>query len=143
MRVKTLLAVLCFSAVILLGAQFLTSMGDRVIAFNATVSITPKTFNVNMQGQWITVRIKLPEDYNINDIDVSTIRLEGLFQVEWSNFEGKALMVKFDASNVADYLLAKLYHMGLSQSSVDLTVEGKLNDGTLFSGSDTITIMNP
>lgn len=143
MRVKTLLGVLCFLAVILVGTQFLTSMGGRVVAFNATVDITPKTLNVNMQGQWITARIHLPEGYNVSDIDLSTIRLEGLFQVEWSNIEGRALMVKFDAFAVTEYLSLKLIHMGVNRASTDLTVEGKLNDGTPFSGSDTITAIDP
>lgn len=142
MRVRLLLIGLCISALMLLGTQFLTSMGGRVIAFNATVDITPKTLNVDMQGRWITARIELPEGYNISDIDLPTIRLEGLFEAEWSSIEGKVLIVKFDASSVTDYLLAELYHMSLDRASVELTVTGQLKDGTLLSGSDTIAVMN-
>jgi hypothetical protein len=118
-------------------------MGSRALALNAIVDITPKTFNVNMQGMWVAARIEMPEDIDAEDIDVSTIRLEGLFKAEWSNIEGKKLMVKFDAFTVSEYLSVKLLHMGLSRASTELVVDGKLNDGTQFSGSDTITIMNP
>lgn len=96
-----------------------------------------------MNGRWITVFITLPDGHNASEIDVSTILLEHLFQVQWSQIEGQVLMVKFDASSVTDYLLVKLYHLGVGRAQVDLMVEGKLNDGTSFAGEDTITVMDP
>jgi len=139
---KSLLILMCFSAVGLVGFQALNPSASAY-TLEVTVDITPSTLNVNMEGKWITARLGLPKDYNVRDIDTSTILLEGLFRAEWSNVEGKALMVKFDAHAITDYLWGKLYHMGLERTSIELKVTGQLKDGTYFEGSDTITIMNP
>ena len=126
----------------LFGFQFL-SQSSKAVTLAATVDIKPETLNLNMNGRWITVHIGLPEGYNVTDIDQSTIRLEGFISPEWSNFEDGRLMVKFDASSVIDYLWDQLYHMGGRRGSIELRVAGQLMDGTQFSGSDKITIMNP
>lgn len=142
MRARSLLMTVCFSALILFGLQVL-SPPAIASTLTATIDIKPETLNVNMKGRWITAHIKLPEDYNISDIDMSTILLEGLFGAEWSNIEGEKLMVKFDASSIIDYLWGKLYHMGLNRAEITLTVEGQLKSGIPFTGSDTITAINP
>jgi len=142
MRASSLFTALLFSALILFGFQILSPPGTA-FSLKATVDIKPDTLNVNIKGKWITAYIGLPEGYNVSDIDLSTILLEGLFKAEWSNVEGKVLMVKFDASSVTDYLLGQLYHMRLERTSIDVEVTGQLKDGIRFSGFDTITIMNP
>jgi len=142
MRASSLFTALLFSALILFGFQLL-SPPSRAFTLTATVDIKPDALNVNMKGRWITAYIGLPEGYNVSNIDPSTIRLEGLFSPERSNIEGEALMVKFDAPSVTNYVLGQLYHMGLKRTSIELRVTGQLKDGTHFSGSDTITAMNP
>ena len=141
MRVKLLSTAIVLFA--LIGVGFQLSPSSQAFALTATVDIKPETLNVNMNGRWITARIELPEGYSVRDIDTSTILLEGLFGAEWSNIEGRVLMVKFGALGITDYLWAKLYHMGLERTSIDLNVTFQLNDGTWFEGSDTITVMNP
>lgn len=142
MRSSSLLVMLCLSTLTLVGL-LLSGPFSQAYALVATVDINPDTLNVYMNGRWITVYITLPDGYNASEIDVSTILLEHLFQVQWSQIEGQVLMVKFDASSVTDYLLVKLYHLGVGRTQVDLMVEGKLNDGTSFAGSDMITVMDP
>lgn len=142
MRSSSLLVMLCLSALTLVGL-LISGPFSQAYALAATVDINPDTLNVNMNGRWITVFITLPDGHNASEIDVSTILLEHLFQVQWSQIEGQVLMVKFDASSVTDYLLVKLYHLGVGRAQVDLMVEGKLNDGTSFAGEDTITVMDP
>ena len=142
MRALSLFAMLCLSASVLLGLQ-LFAPSSQALTLEAFVKIEPTTLNLNMKGKWITARLGLPKDYNVGDIDTSTVLLEGLFKPEWSNIEGKALMFKFDAHGVTDYLWGKLYHMVLERTSIELKVTGQLKDGTYFEGSDTITIMNP
>lgn len=142
MRVRSLLMVVFLSALVLFSFQLL-SQSSKALTLAATVDIKPDTLNLNMKGKWITVYIELPEDYNLTDIDESTIMLEGLFSPEWSNIEGDTLMVKFDASSVIDYLWDRLYHMGGNRGCIELRIAGQLMDGTQLSGSDKITIMNP
>jgi len=141
-RVKLATVILGSSVLALIVLQITSPLGKGFV-INATVDIKPDTLNLNMRGKWITVYIGLPEDYNLTDIDKSTILLEGLFKAEWSRIEDGTLMVKFDASSVIDYLWDQLYHMGGKRGPIELRVAGQLVDGTEFSGSDTITIMNP
>lgn len=142
MKTKSLLAVMCFSALILFGFQAL-SPSTTAFTLNAIVHIKPDTINLNREGRWITVYIALPESYNVSDIDTSTILLEDIFSPEWSNIEYGMLMVKFDSSAVINYLWNKLYHMGGNRVFIELTVTGKLVDDTPFTGSDTVKIMDP
>ena len=142
MKIRSLIPVLCFSALILFGFQVL-SPSTTAFTLNATVDIKPETINLNREGRWITVHIALPEGYNVSDIDTSTILLEDMFSPEWTNIESGMLMAKFDSSALINYLWSKLYHMGGNRVFIELTVTGKLVDGTLFAGSDTVTIMDP
>jgi len=142
MRVKLFRVVLGLSVLALVVLQITSPLGKGFV-ISAAVDIKPETLNLNMQGKWITAFVGLPEGYNITDIDPSTILLEGLFSPAWSNVEGNRLMVKFDAPSVIDYLWTLLYHMGGNRIRVELTIRGKLINGMDFSGSDTITMMNP
>jgi len=142
MRAGSLLVVVLLSSSLLVGFQLL-SPSTKAFTLVATVDIKPETLNLNMKGKWITAYISLPEGYNITDIDPATILLEGLFGPEWSNIEDGRLMVKFDASNVIDYLWDRLYHMVGKRGSIELRVAGQLVNTTQFSGTDTITIIKP
>ena len=140
MKSKSLLIALVFSALILAGFYALSS--GKAFTLIATVDINPDTINLNRQGRWITAYISLPEGYNVTDINRASILLEGQFSPEWSNIEGDTLMVKFDASLITPYLWDRLNHMG-NRVSIELTLTGELVNGALFTGSDTVTIMDP
>lgn len=142
MRRSSILVMLCFSAILLLAFSVLNPTG-RAVSLEATVDIKPDTLNVNMRGQWITAYIILPEGYNATDIDQSTILLDDLYKAEWTKtVDAHTAMAKFNASEVTDYLLWKLYHMGLERTTIELTVSGQLEHGSQFVGADTITIVN-
>jgi hypothetical protein len=149
MKTKSLLTVLCFSALILFGFQVL-SPPSTAFALEATVDIEPNTINLNRGGKWITVHIAVPS-YNVSDIDRTNINmtddpLNPTWNVpsEWSNIEGNVLMVKFDSSEVISHLWSLLDgHMGRHpRTSIELTIVGFVK-GTPFAGSDTVTIMDP
>ena len=48
----------------------------------AKVCIYPHTLNLKSRGRWITCFITLPSDYDVEDIDVSTIMLNGSIPAE-------------------------------------------------------------
>jgi len=110
----------------------------------ATVDIHPKTLNLNSSGILITVYIEPPEGYDVEDINVPTVRL-GAVQAAWGNVEGNKLMVKFDRQLVIDDIWAQLYHMEIPLTKegveVELTIKGELTDGTPFRGSDKIRVI--
>ena len=112
----------------------------------ATIDIDPNTLNLKSKGKWISCHIKLPEGYNVSDVDRATIRLNGSIPVDpfWVDKPLKSvigdcgdgiphLMVKFNRTAVREFILCK----GIMYGNVTLTITGEV-DGALFEGSDTI-----
>jgi len=110
---------------------------------NAAINIDPDTLNLKSKGKWITCRIELPEGYDVHDIDVSTIMLNGVVpaqprpvEITDTNGDGVAeLMVKFSRSAVQALLTP--------DEETELIVSGELADGTIFEGTDTIRVIDP
>jgi len=141
-RLGSSLVVLSLLVIMLVGLRFLSPFG-MASTLTAEVDIKPETLNVERQGRWIAVFIRLPEGFNVTDIVPSSILLENLFQAEWSDIQGDVLMVKFDASSVTDYLQVQLFHMGVPRTTTKLLVTGQLTTGAVFVGSDEIDVIFP
>ena len=132
---------LCLSLIIVV----LISTTPSAAITTEKVEIHPETLNLESKGRWITVLTSLPEEYELSDINVTTVRL-GIIPAAWGKVEGNKLMVKFDRQMVIDYIWAyKLYHMQIPLPQegveVDLTLSGELYDGTPFEGSGTIRVI--
>jgi len=141
---------LCLSlvaGVLVLRAPF------AAFGIGATVDIYPETLNLKSNGTWVTAYIELPEGYNVSDINVTTVFLDGtipadskLWKIGDYDEDGVSdIMVKFDRQTVIDYIWAfKLYHMGIPLPKegveVELTITGSLNTETI-EGSDTIRVI--
>ena len=110
----------------------------------ATVDIHPGTLNLGSRGRWITCYIELSEGYDVGEIDVSSILLNGTVSaeeapVEVGDYDGDGiadLMVKFDREDVVDDLE---WDWGLTYSDA-LVVTLNLTDGTALEGSDTVKV---
>lgn len=113
-----------------------------VMAIEATIDIDPDTLNLTSKGRWITAYIELPAGYNVADIDVSTLLLNGSVQAESKpasigdedNDGIVDLMAKFDRAAVEDLL-----EVG---ENVEITVSGSLINGTQIVGIDIIRVIN-
>lgn len=107
-----------------------------------TIDFDPDTLNLKSKGEWITVYVELPvgHGYAVGDIDVESILLEGLLEVQHSDVQGDVLMVKFDRQDVIAYIELVL-EIELP-ADVTLMVTGELTDGTPFEGSDTIRVID-
>ena len=107
----------------------------------AEVDINPDVLNLTSKGNWVTSYIELPEGYAAENIDVSTVTLEGIISAESSptqvgdhDDDGTPdLMVKFDRQTLIGYL-------GGAMGEVTLTLTGDV-DGNSFEGSNTIIII--
>lgn len=103
----------------------------------ATVDFDPDTLNQKSKGKWVTVYIGLPEGYDVNDIDIESVRLDGLSRADSSPTEisdDGILMVKFDREAVIDLLEPG--------ENVLITISGNLDGGLLFEGTDTIRVIH-
>jgi parallel beta-helix repeat protein len=119
-----------------------------------TVDFDPDTLNLKSKGSVVTVYIELPEGYDVSQIDVSSIMLNGTVPAlakptEIGDSDGDGipdLMVKFDRAEVISYILANVNITKLFEErymTITLTITGCLNDGTPFQGSTTIKIIMP
>ncbi len=116
----------------------------------ADLDIVPKTLNLRSKGKWITAHIELSEDYNISDIDRTTIVLNDTVPVDpfWMDKPLKSvigdhdddgvadLMVKFDRQAVIEYLKTKV----ITDAEVTLAITGETN-GASFEVTDTIKVI--
>ena len=109
-------------------------------AIPATIDIDPDTLNLKSNGQWITAYIELPEDCDVSDIDISTVKLNDeipaeLHPTEIGDYDTDGitdLMVKFNRPDLVAIL-------GVGEAT--LTITGKVND-VPFEGSDTIRVID-
>ena len=105
------------------------------------IDFDPDTLNLKSKGRWITTYLELPEDYDVINIDVSTMMLNNQVQAEdkqteigdYDNDGIADLMVKFDRSNVEEIL-----NVG---NEVEITITGNLTDGSSFEGIDIIKVI--
>jgi parallel beta-helix repeat protein len=100
----------------------------------AEAKIIPKTINLASKGNWITSYIWLPEEYDVTDIEPNSILLEdeikpGEFSVE----QQQVATARFSREEV---------HAILTVGKVELTITGKLTDGTYFEAKDTIKVID-
>jgi outer membrane protein assembly factor BamB len=113
-----------------------------------TIDIEPDVLNLKSKGRWITAFIEFPEGYNVSDINISSILLNGTIPVDmnapiavgdYDNDGIPDLMVKFNRTAICQLILSK----GIKLGNITLTVSGKLIDGVEFEGCDTIRVRMP
>lgn len=99
----------------------------------AGIEIKPNTLNLVSEGRWISCYISLPEGYDVGDIDAYSIFLEGGIKAESLQTNGQVAMARFERSEVEGIL---------EVGEVEVTVTGALADGTMFSGTDVIRVID-
>jgi hypothetical protein len=110
----------------------------------AALDLNPNHLNTASNGKWVTVYIELPEGYDVADVMVGTLLLNGAVSADGAK---KALVGDYDEDGIPDLkvkfsrgaLLATL-EVG-SETAVSIT--GELRDGTLIVGSDGVSVHSP
>ena len=117
-----------------------TSTNFTIKPLPAIVEISPKTLNINSNGNWITCFIEVPS-YSPELIDVSTLILNGTIHAEIhpiyigdnNGNTASDLMVKFNRSEVQS-----IVHTG----EFTLYLEGKVDDAAFLGEAQIIVIDN-
>lgn len=145
MRKHILLIALVILLSLAIGMQFVTSQVQANM-ISADVDIDPNALQLKETGygRWITAYVDLPDDYDVNNINISSVTLEvlgGHVSVSMYDVQGDMLMVKFDRAIVISFLWSMVGHMSPHvKQDATLTVVGNLNNGDSFEGSDTIEV---
>ena len=102
---------------------------------SADVEIKPETLNLKSKGLWLTCHLCLPEGYDVSDIDISSILMNGQIEATKAAIdeEEQVLIAKFLHSEIAAII---------NPGEVTLTVTGRLVDSTEFEGEDTIRVID-
>ena len=113
------------------------------IGLSAQVRVDPTTINLRSRGNWISAKIELPAGYSPLNINRASLLANGVVPAvarPWSasgdsDRDGlKELMVKFNRNAVQALM---------TPGNFPLTITGSLNDGTPFSGTATVRVINP
>lgn len=109
----------------------LTDLGDTSPPVPVVIDVAGDTITPNTRS--ITCNIWPPDGYNVADIVVGSIRLQGTISpASTSVRKGKMLVAKFPTTE-----------LGLQAGDVlELKVTGQLGDGASFEGSDSITVVH-
>jgi hypothetical protein len=130
----------------LLSVQFLAWQSVEA-PIPVSVDIEPDVLNLEMHGPWITVYVESPDGYVVNDVNISSVKLEGVLLPVFWDLQDDKLMMKFGADDVISLIWLEIYHMGQPMPQDNVTVElmvaGEFNDGAAFEGSDEIQVIAP
>lgn len=116
------------------------TLGDQTIMYmfkegccevDASIRIEPETMNLESKGV-ITALIKLPDGYDINDINPSTIQCFSAIATKTNTTGNGTMIAKFDREDLVDVPLG---------DEVVFTVVGCLYDGAHFEGMDIIRVI--
>jgi len=99
----------------------------------ARINFEPNVLRSESKRSSVSVFIGLPNGYDVSQIDVSTILLNGLVSPASTDRKGQRLVLRFDRASVYSIL-----EVG---DHVLIEVTGKLSDGTPFRGRDYIKVM--
>jgi probable HAF family extracellular repeat protein len=101
----------------------------------ANVDFVPKVLNLQSKGKWITSYIWLPKEYDVADIEPNSIFLEDEikpdeFSVDEQQQVATAVFNREEVQTI------------LEVGDIDLTITGRLTDGTLFQAADKIKVVD-
>ena len=112
------------------SALFLSFFAGPLLAID--IDVAPSTLNLAYQGEVVTVHTDIPYSAVVG----ASVTMNGIEIAWWKSDDRGFFVAKFNASEVT----AKL---GSSAgTTVTLMLTGTKTDGTTFSGTDTIRVIN-
>ena len=101
----------------------------------AIIKVTPRTLNLDSKGKYVQCTISFEGNYSPTDIDTDELLLNGTIGPVHSEVdaENQYLLVKFERKQLQEMI-------DRDATSADVSVYGKLKNGTEFEGVDQLKI---
>lgn len=123
---------------------------DLKAAIEAEIVVDPQTLELKSQGKYVTAYIQLPEGYDVEDIDASTVAIVAIdgvaLSVPIAVEEDPAGAVDEDEDGIIDYYMVKFSRPALiallDKGDRIVTVAGSLEEGERFSGDASIRVID-
>lgn len=124
------------------GVELPVLQDSETLTFDLTsVTCSPDTLNINAKGTWVTCVLDLYDGYALEDVDVSSIYLDGTIPADKAVIEDDTMTLKFSRQAlIADITADDTVVFPMVST---LTVSGALVDGTTFLATDTIRVIDP
>ena len=118
-----------FAFILVLGLSAGTASAQTI-----DVAISPQTVNLQFQGEWVTVHADIP----FTLVEPDSVALDGIPADLEKDDDLGYLVAKFKmAGEIGEYL-----ESFLDAGAATLTLTGVTIDGDLFSGSDTVRVID-
>jgi hypothetical protein len=114
-----------------------TEIMSAAIPKEVTMVVVPRVINLKSKVPFINVKLFMDGSVNAIDVNLATLRLLGAVPASKANVSEimNAIALRFGRPEVQALLT--------TGNNVEITLTGKLNDGTVFMASDTIKVISP
>lgn len=119
------------------------------LAVNVDVCYRPRTLNLKSRGRWITAIVKLPKEYEAENVNISSITLNGTVPADSKHYatfdceELHLLILKFNRTAVIELIKSSLEDIDYKKrAEVWLTITGNFSDGLPFQGTNRIRVIH-
>ena len=117
----------------------------ELVTLDIAIDIRPgndqNPLNLKSNGV-LPVAILGSDDFDVNDIDLSTLSLDGATPKQKGNSENVGSFEDVNADGLTDLLLHfDLGELNVAGSATELTLAGLLSDGTALTGTDSVRIV--
>jgi hypothetical protein len=117
---------------------------------NVNVCYCPKTLNLKSKGRWITALIRLPKEYRAEDVNISSIMLNGTVPADLKHYKVydcgdlHLLVIKFNRKAVIELIRSSLKNADCKKKflEVSLTITGEFLNGIPFQGTNKIRVIH-
>jgi len=105
------------------------------------LAVSPRTLNLRSNGQWVSAHLEVPAGYDVNEINQATVTLQNSISADITKTE----ILDYNNNGIADIMMkfdrAALQNMIGGGDTAEIVINGEFNDGTPFTGRDSIKIV--
>lgn len=116
----------------------LVDSAPQIVFLDVVVDCKPERLQLESNGKWVTCFVEFSSEVILDGIGSKSITLNSVLYPDHTVVEENRIVAKFSREEFVENIGSDAV-----SGAVVLTVAGNLADGTFFTGSDTIQVINP